>query len=72
MDRGAWQAIVHGLAKSWTQQKRLSMHAYTREGQESLFQPCEDTIRRLQSSRGLSPNRGLTGTDILEFQLPEL
>ena len=72
MDRGACQAIVHGLAKSWTQQKRLSMHAYTREGQESLFQPCEDTIRRLQSSRGLSPNRGLTGTDILEFQLPEL
>ena len=24
MDRGAWQAIVHGVAKSWT---RLSMHA---------------------------------------------
>ena len=36
MDRGAWRAIVHGLAKSWTQQKWLSMHAYTREGQESL------------------------------------
>ena len=24
MDRGAWQATVHGVAKSWTQQ---SMHA---------------------------------------------
>ena len=23
MDRGAWQATVHGVAKSWTQ---LSMH----------------------------------------------
>ena len=25
MDRGAWQAIVHGVAKSWT---RLSTHTY--------------------------------------------
>ena len=24
MDRGAWQAIVHGLAKSWTRLKQLS------------------------------------------------
>ena len=28
MDRGAWQATVHGVAKSQTQLKRLSMHAY--------------------------------------------
>ena len=26
MDRGAWQAIVHGVAKSWTWLKRLSIH----------------------------------------------
>ena len=26
-DRGDWQALVHGVAKSWTQLKRLSMHA---------------------------------------------
>ena len=26
MDRGAWRATVHGVAKSWT---RLSMHAHT-------------------------------------------
>ena len=25
MDRGAWQATVHGVAKIWTQLKRLSM-----------------------------------------------
>ena len=25
MDRGAWQATVHGVAKSWT---RLSTHAH--------------------------------------------
>ena len=28
MDRGDWQATVHGVAKSWTQLKRLSMHIY--------------------------------------------
>ena len=27
MDRGAWQAAVHGVVKSWTQLKQLSMHA---------------------------------------------
>ena len=26
MDRGAWQAIVHGVANSQTQLKQLSMH----------------------------------------------
>ena len=28
MDRGAWQAIVHRVAQSWTRLKQLSMHAY--------------------------------------------
>jgi len=28
MDRGAWPAIVHGVAKSWTRLKQLSMHTY--------------------------------------------
>ena len=27
MDRGAWWATIHGVAKSQTQLKRLSMHA---------------------------------------------
>ena len=27
MDRGAWQATVHGVAKSQTQLKQLSTHA---------------------------------------------
>ena len=25
-DRGAWLAIVHGVAKNWTQLEQLSMH----------------------------------------------
>ena len=28
-DRGAWWAIVHGVAKSWTQLKWLSTHTHT-------------------------------------------
>ena len=26
MDRGAWQATVHGVAKSWTRLKQLNTH----------------------------------------------
>ena len=29
MDRGAWQATVHRVTKSWTQVKRLSAQANT-------------------------------------------
>ena len=29
MDRGAWRAIVHEAANSWTQLKQLSMHTGT-------------------------------------------
>ena len=28
MDRGAWWATVHGVAKIWTRLKPLSMHTY--------------------------------------------
>ena len=31
MDRGAWQATVHRVARSWTQLKRISTHARTIE-----------------------------------------
>ena len=30
MDREAWQAIVHGVTKSWTQLNRVSMHTLMR------------------------------------------
>ena len=38
MDRGAWWAAVHGVAQSWTQLKRLSMHACIGEGNGNPFQ----------------------------------
>ena len=28
MDRGAWQATVHGVRKSWTGRKQVSMHMH--------------------------------------------
>ena len=28
MDRGVWQATVHGISKSWTRLKRLSIHTH--------------------------------------------
>ena len=31
MDRGTWQATVHGAAKSWTRLKRPSMHTHRRK-----------------------------------------
>ena len=29
MDKGAWWAIAHGVAKSWTQLKQLSIAQHT-------------------------------------------
>ena len=39
MDRGAWQIIVHGAAKSWTPLSmcmcmRVHTHTYTHSGKE--------------------------------------
>ena len=38
MDREAWHAAVHGVAKSWTQLKRLSTHACIGEGNGNPLQ----------------------------------
>ena len=54
MDRGAWQAIVHGVAKSWTRLKQFSVCVHTDThtyrfyfllliGQESPYQMEADT-----------------------------
>ena len=31
MDRDAWRATVHGVKKSWTRLKQLSVHTHTHE-----------------------------------------
>ena len=38
VDRGAWWAAVHGIVQSWTQLKRLSMHALIGEGNGNPLQ----------------------------------
>ena len=38
VDRGAWWVAVQGVAQSWTQLKRLSMHACTGEGNGNPLQ----------------------------------
>ena len=44
MDRGAWRATVHKVAKSWTRLKRLSTaHAVSRE---NSFSSVMEKIRK--------------------------
>ena len=43
MDRGAWRATVHRVAKSWTQLKRLSMYPQdTGNVQDSELEATDD------------------------------
>ena len=42
MDGGAWWAVVHGVARSWTRLKRLSSSS-TGVGDQWLLLPCTDT-----------------------------
>ena len=45
-DGGAWWAPVHSVAQSWTQLKRLSMHACIGEGNGNPFQySCLENLR---------------------------
>ena len=52
MDRGAWQAAVHGITKSWTQLNRLStcihVEKYKRKG-------CCGFKHQMDSIQNLSP-----------------
>ena len=67
MDRGAWQAIVHGVAKNGTQLKRLSMQAHT----HTLYlRRCAAAAAVSRGERGKDSSRGAgdgdhdkTGTD---------
>ena len=44
MDRGAWWATVHRVAKSWTKLKQLSMHA---RAYNKLLSPSEPQFHHL-------------------------
>ena len=40
MDRGAWQAMVHGVTKSQPPLKQLTMHACMQAGREAYLKAC--------------------------------
>ena len=44
MDRGAWQATVHGVSNSWTQLNVLSTHAYCTKPFEPRFFNLESKL----------------------------
>ena len=50
MDRGAWQAIVHGVAKSQTRLKQLSSHAHVSLMAVHEWQPSSDALAGTASS----------------------
>ena len=50
IDRGAWWAVVHGVAKSWTRLSDSHFHFHTwsiyvtldlSQGQEAMVYPCQ-------------------------------
>ena len=60
MDRGAWWATVHLVAKSWTQLKQLSIYALNGLW---IIKRAEETESRLSSQE--QPLRLLLGTEPL-------
>ena len=56
MDRGAWHAIVHGVAKSQTQLKRLTL---------SLSRDPENTEEK-KGTENLVANRRLSNLGIMQ------
>ena len=40
MDRGGWQATVHGVSKSWTQLSDFHFHFFILSGQNPFCQGC--------------------------------
>ena len=78
MGRGAWQATVYGIAKSWTQLTRLSTHECQKRLPKphsfSLSLPCWGSVRGgcLQPKGELSPATDPAGILILDRQSLEL
>ena len=72
MDRGAWWATVHRVAKSGTQLKRLSTHAHTflggSDGKESAYNAGDPgSVPGL----GIFPGEGMaTYSSILTWGIP--
>ena len=72
MNRGAWQAIVHRVAESQTQLKRLSTHAQTVNHQAPLsmefFQARNTRVGSHSFLQGIFPTQG-SNLHLLHWQL---
>ena len=44
VDKGAWRATVHGVTKSWTRLKQLSVHAHIRPKTTKLLENIGRTV----------------------------
>ena len=53
MDRRAWQATVHGVIKSWTQLKQLSVHASNQLKERSLKKKKKEEEEERRSEKGI-------------------
>ena len=53
MDRGAWQATVHSITKSWTQLNQLNMHSLP------LPRAIFFKLKKPQTCGTLAPQSGL-------------
>ena len=62
MDRGVWQATVHGVAKSQTQLKRFCIHAAAK-----LLQSCPTLCNPMDGSPPGSPIPGILQARTLEW-----
>ena len=69
-DRGTWQAIVHGVAKSWTRLEKLSMHWYLKIQTTAIRYSCLRWYSCLlvHWKHTLSPEKG----DLASFQFMHL
>ena len=65
MDRGAWQAVVHRVAKNQTWLKQLSMHAFL--SQTKSLQSCPILCDPIDGSPPSSPVPGILQAKTLEW-----
>ena len=56
MDRGAWQTMVHRVAKSQTRLQRLSMHAFTQADDVTSLSPACSKLKREIKNRSFLPS----------------
>ena len=74
MDRKAWCAAIHGVAKSWTQLSDLIELILVRESDQNVilvYQDSSDWVHILKGPQGLRITEPEHFSSLLRSQLPE-